>query len=366
MRLQEEIRKIQQQRSGNSQGVTPVATQQPVQPVQPVQQQEPEVSPSTGAVTPEVSSPASGSYMDVIRQYMPKPDYEQEKKAARRSQMGAFISDLANVVGKAGASAGGAWLIQPTQFRTPAAQQQYNNVIQRERAAYMDYGGRLANAAIKDMEAKKAAEALKAKRDWEAQQAQIEAEKDKRDFEYKKEKDQRDFDYKKQKDQRDYELSVKNAERDYELGKISAKQRDEQIKIAKEANQIRREKQGTGTGKTIYLQDQSGQKRPVSLSKDKADNVLGYVARRIKGEIGGNEALQQDYDMLMSQYSSADSNTKLQAVVNLLGTEFPGLYEEVTQLIGENQGDSEEDFEQYREGGEKQSTALPPVFDYFK
>lgn len=338
MRLQDEIRKIQQQRSGNSQGVTPVATQQLVQPVQPVQQQVPEVSPSTGAVTPEVSSPASGSYMDVIRQYMPKPDYEQEKKAARRSQMGAFISDLANVVGKAGASAGGAWMIQPTQFRTPAAQQQYNNVIQRERAAYMDYGGRLANAAIKDMEAKKAAEALKAKRDWEAQQAQIEAEKDKRDFEYKKEKDKRDYD-----------LAVQKANRDYELGKISAGQRDRQLKEAArhnraaeanaaEANRIRREKQDSNDGKTIYLQDQSGRKRPLSVSKDKADNVLGYVARRIKGEIGGNEALQQDYDMLMSQYSSADSNTKLQAVVNLLGTEFPGLYEEVQGLITTDSG----------------------------
>lgn len=366
MRLQEEIRKIQQQRSGNSQGVTPVATQQPVQPVQPVQQQVPEVSPSTGAVTPEVSSPESGSYMDVIRQYMPKPDYEQEKKAARRSQMGAFISDLANVVGKAGASAGGAWMIEPTQFRTPAAQQQYNNVIQRERAAYMDYGGRLANAAIKDMEAKKAANALAAQNEWEKYKFGVGVKQNEDKLAYQKEKDKRDYD-----------LSVQKANRDYELGKISAEQRDRQLKEAArhnraaeanaaEANRIRKEKQDSNDGKTIYLQDQSGRKRPLSVSKDKADNVLGYVARRIKGEIGGNEALQQDYDMLMSQYSSADSNTKLQAVVNLLGTEFPGLYEEVTQLIGENQGDSEEDFEQYREGGEKQSTALPPVFDYFK
>lgn len=338
MRLQEEIRKIQQQRSGNSQGVTPVATQQPVQPVQPVQQQVPEVSPSPVVAQEQKSSPASGSYMDVIRQYMPKPDYEQEKKAARRSQMGAFISDLANVVGKAGASAGGAWMIQPTQFRTPAAQQQYNNVIQRERAAYMDYGGRLANAAIKDMEAKKAADALAAQNEWEKYKFGVGVKQDEDKIAYQKEKDKRDFDYKKQKDQRDYELAVLKANRDYELGKISAKQRDEQIKVAKEANQIRREKQGTGTGKTIYLQDQSGQKRPVSLSKDKADNVLGYVARRIKGEIGGNEALQQDYDMLMSQYSSADSNTKLQAVVNLLGTEFPGLYEEVQGLITTDSG----------------------------
>lgn len=286
---------------------------------------------------------ASGSYMDILRQYMPKPDYEQEKKNARRAQMGAFISDLANVVGKAGASLGGAWMIDPTQFRTPAAQAQYKNVLDREKAAYMDYGGRLASAAMKDMEAKKAADTLAAKNAWDK---------------YK-------FNYQVAKDERDYDLAVLKAERDYERGKISAKQRDRQIAEAarhnraseanaKEANRIRAEKEDTSGGKptTIYLQDANGKKRAVTIPKDKANNVMGYLARRVKQ--GLSDADSGDYDVIMSRYSNSDSNSKLQAVVNMFGSEMPGLYEETTNLIGDTP-EEEINFSQWKRNKEKKT-----------
>lgn len=198
----------------------------------------------------------------------------------------------------------------------------------------MDYGGRLASAAIKDMEAKKAADALAAQNKWE---------KTKFGLQYQQQQDK--LDYQQKKDQRDYELAVLKADRDYELGKISASQRDRQIKEAarhnkeseanaREANRIRSEKEGTSKGTTIYLQDKQGKKKAVALSKANADNVMGYLARRIRQSLGDNSEYAADYDAIMSQYSSADSNTKLQAVVNLLGSEFPGLYEEAVQLIG--------------------------------
>lgn len=285
----------------------------------------------------------SASYMAILRQYMPKPDYEQEKKNARRAQMGAFISDLANVVGKAGASLGGAWMIDPTQFRTPAAQAQYQNVLDREKAAYMDYGGRLASAAIKDMEAKKAADTLADKNAWDK---------------YK-------FNYQVAKDERDYELAVLKANRDYERGKISAKQRDRQIAEAarhnraseanaKEANRIRAEKEDTSGGKptTIYLQDKNGRKKAVTIPKDRVNNVMGHLARRVKQ--GLSEADNADYDVIMSRYSNSDSNSKLQAVVNMFGSEMPGLYEETTQLIGETP-EEEIDFSQWKRNKEKKT-----------
>lgn len=295
---------------------------------------------------PEQSNPetpaqeASGSYMEILRQYMPKPDYEQEKKNARRAQMGAFISDLANVVGKAGASAGGAWMIEPTQFRTPAARAQYQNVLEREKAAYMDYGGKLASAAMKDMEAKKAADALAAQNAWDK---------------YK-------FNAKLAQNQRDYDLAAKKADRAYEQGKITAKQRDRQIAEAarhnraaeanaKEANRIRAAKEGTSGSKstTIYLQDKNGNKKAVTIPKDRANNVMGYLARRVKQ--GLSDADSADYDVIMSRYSNSDSNSKLQAVVNMFGSEMPGLYEETTQLIGETP-EEEIDFSQWKRNKE--------------
>ena len=284
---------------------------------------------------------ASGSYMEILRQYMPKPDYEQEKRNAKRAQMGAFISDLANVVGKAGASAGGAWMIEPTQFRTPAARAQYQNVLEREKAAYMDYGGRLASAAMKDMEAKKAADALAAQNAWDKYKFNVElAQK-----------------------QRDYDLAAKKADRAYEQDKITAKQRDRQIAEAarhnraaeanaKEANRIRAEKEGTTGSKstTIYLQDKNGNRKAVTIPKDRANNVMGYLARRVKQ--GLSDADSGDYDVIMSRYSNSDSNSKLQAVVNMFGSEMPGLYEETTQLIGETPEEEEIDFSQWKRNKE--------------
>lgn len=298
----------------------------------------------TEAAKPDTTAQeASGSYMDIIRQYIPKPDYEQEKKNARRAQMGAFISDLANVVGKAGASLGGAWMIDPTQYRTPAAQAQYKNVLDHEKAAYMDYGGRLASAAMKDMEAKKAADTLAAKNAWDK---------------YK-------FNYQVAKDERDYDLAVLKADRDYERGKISAKQRDLQIAEAarhnreseanaKEANRIRAGKEDTSGGKstTIYLQDKNGNKKAVTIPKDRANNVMGYLARRVKQ--GLSDADSGDYDVIMSRYSNSDSNSKLQAVVNMFGSEMPGLYEETTNLIGDTP-EEEINFSKWKRNKEKKT-----------
>lgn len=390
MTLQEEVKRMQQQRNawqGVPTQLPPEEPKKPKPPEQPISyyQNDPPAPPredklsqgivqpvtpplqpqeatyrgaySNYASQPEVSKPdttaqeASGSYMDILRQYMPKPDYEQEKRNARRAQMGAFISDLANVVGKAGASAGGAWMIEPTQFRTPAAQAQYQNVLDREKAAYMDYGGRLASAAMKDMEAKKAADALAAQNEW-----------DKYKFGVGLAKDQRDFDYKVAKDKADYDLAVQKAEQAYNLGLITAEQKNQIIKEtkrhnqaaeanAREANRIRAEKEGTSGGKstTIYLQDSNGNKKAVTIPKDRVNSVMGYLARRVKQ--GLNDADSGDYDAIMSRFSGSDSNSKLQAVVNMFGSEIPGLYEETTQLIGESP-DEDVDFSQWKRNKE--------------
>lgn len=397
MTLQEEVKRMQQQRNawqGVPTQLPPEEPKKPKPPEQPISyyQNDPPAPPredklsqgivqpvtppmqpqeatyrgaySNYASQPEASKPetpaqeASGSYMDILRQYMPKPDYEQEKRNARRAQMGAFISDLANVVGKAGASAGGAWMIEPTQFRTPAAQAQYQNVLDREKAAYMDYGGRLASAAMKDMEARKAADALAAQNEW-----------DRFKFGVGVQQAQQKLAYQMDKDKRDYDLAVKKAERDYELGKISAKQRDRQIAEAarhnraaeanaREANRIRAEKEGTSGGKstTIYLQDENGNKKAVTIPKDRVNSVMGYLARRVKQGLG--EADSNDYDAIMSRFSGSDSNSKLQAVVNMFGSEIPGLYEETTQLIGESP-DEDVDFSQWKR--DKKPKAKKPL-----
>lgn len=376
MTLQEEAKRMQQQRNA-WQGVPTQLPEQPpqqgfyrqqaAQPAQPAQvsqglQQQPVNPPlaaqeptykgaySEFAGQPEVSKPetpvqeASGSYMDILRQYMPRPDYEQEKRNARRAQMGAFISDLANVVGKAGASAGGAWMIEPTQFRTPAAQAQYQNVLDREKAAYMDYGGRLASAAMKDMEAKKAADALAAQNEWDRFKFGVGVKQAEDKLEYQKEKDKRDYD-----------LAVKKAEQAYNLGLITAEQKNRIINetithnrnteaIGRETNRIRAEKGDTSGGKstTIYLQDSNGNKKAVTIPKDRVNNVMGYLARRVKQ--GLNDADSGDYDAIMSRFSGSDSNSKLQAVVNMFGSEIRGLYEEATQLIGETPDDEDETY----------------------
>lgn len=387
MTLQEEVKRMQQQRN-SWQGVPTQLPEQPKAPEQPMGyyrnnppaparedrvsqglQQQPVTPPlaaqeptykgaySEFAGQPEVAKPdttaqeASGSYMDILRQYMPKPDYEQEKRNARRAQMGAFISDLANVVGKAGASAGGAWMIEPTQFRTPAAQAQYQNILDREKAAYMDYGGRLASAAMKDMEAKKAADALAAQNEW-----------DRFKFGVGVKQAEDKLAYQKEKDKRDYELAVQKAEQAYNLGLITAEQKNRIINetithnrnteaIGREANRIRAEKGDTSGGKstTIYLQDSNGNKKAVTIPKDRVNNVMGYLARRVKQDL--NDADSGDYDAIMSRFSGSDSNSKLQAVVNMFGSEIPGLYEETTQLIGESP-DEDVDFSQWKRNKE--------------
>lgn len=383
MTLQEESKKLQQKRQAWQGVPTQLPPEEPYQydwayskPQQPEQVsqglQQPPVNPPMAAQEPTYkgaysdyatqpaekkaehpqpdtsAAEASGSYMDILRQYMPKPDYEQEKRNARRAQMGAFISDLANVVGKAGASLGGAWMIEPTQFRTPAAQAQYQDVLNREKAAYMDYGGKLATAAMKDLEAKTAADALAAKNAWERYK-----------FGVGLEQDQRDFDYQKEKDKREYDLAVKKAEQAYKLGLITAEQKNRIINetithnrntesIGREANRIRAAREaagGTNKGTTVYLKDKNGQIHEVNLTKNQANNVMGYLARNIKKRIGNDPAYSSDYSALMSQFSGSDSNTKLQAVVNMFGSEIPGLYEETTKLIGGVLDDDYEDDE---------------------
>lgn len=162
--------------------------------------------------TPIQSAVDSGDYMAVLKQYFPKPDYEDEKKRAKRAQKGAFISDLARVVAQTGSSLGGSWMIPQSQDRTSAATANYNNVLAMEKAANRDYQGRLAAAALRGVELKKAQEAAKATRDFENMK----------------------FGYQVDKDNKELQLKLMEINNRNELGLISAEEK------RKETNELNR------------------------------------------------------------------------------------------------------------------------------
>ena len=296
---------------------------------------------------------ADGDYVAIFKKYVPEPDYEQEVQRAKRQRWAAFAQDLADVVGKTAMVAGknGAWMIQPTQFRTPQAAEYYNKMLAMRDAAHRDYQGKLASMAIKDLEAKKAAEALRTKQ-------AIEAAKDADASKLKWYKAANEVQHWNRQD------TVANGRLGVAKGQLGVAQHNartnrlnavtkqgelaERTRHNKEVEAMRANgtwSKSSGNGSTeLALRNRAGEVQWVNIPKSRTGAVIGTLTGVIKRKIAEetNVARQtemtDEFDKIMTNLSEADTSSKLRAIVERFGSEYPGLYEEVYGLMAGGSG----------------------------